>query len=464
MVTRAILLPGLSLVFAVAGCIEPIPQPSDTRTDTSTTDVATDTSDDTGGGCADDRACDDGDPCTFDLCNPSTRQCEHIGVPVAEPGVPADPAQLPWPGECAADIDCDDGDACTTDSCEAIADECGVVTGASVCVHREVPGCVAPCRTDADCDDGDPCTADHCGGTCWFEPMAGCDAGCVLEGATAVSDTGYGVGAGAPVKAYGEVGMFYGDMGCTDDGICNCDGSAALVDPTRQLRLRSSAGTVAPLESWRCVSRDAATPPMTCTPAHAGVSYLVWGTAAYSWEGGGGDPAGAPMPASDAIAVDGFCVLPTAAGLSGRWRGELEGQWGLSPLTFQAIFETDAAGGLSLAISGARCADDGCTEAEAADRLPDQRAAVRILDVGVRVDLRYQDSFAGEIAGRLFGARNSLSGRWVPRTMAAGPAWGDETPAPDGGSGAGEMDVAPLPEGTLRLDRLPAGDVASPCR
>ena len=79
--------------------------------------------------------CDDGNPCTTDLCDPKDG-CTHA----------------------AADGPCDDGDPCTTD------DACGE----GVCGGLDLA-----------CDDGNPCTGDACDpgtGACVFEPVSvACD-------------------------------------------------------------------------------------------------------------------------------------------------------------------------------------------------------------------------------------------------------------------------------------------------
>jgi len=68
--------------------------------------------------------CDDGNPCTIDLC--SANVCVHVPV------------------------NCDDGNPCTIDSCSA-----------NGCVHVPV-----------NCDDGNPCTIDLCGANgCVHVPM-----------------------------------------------------------------------------------------------------------------------------------------------------------------------------------------------------------------------------------------------------------------------------------------------------
>ncbi len=64
---------------------------------------------------------------------------------------------------CEFDEDCDDGDPCTEDVCEPLG-----------CVHWAIPGC-AECGVDADCDDGDPCTDDVCiAGHCEHFAIPGC--------------------------------------------------------------------------------------------------------------------------------------------------------------------------------------------------------------------------------------------------------------------------------------------------
>ena len=118
--------------------------------------------------------CDDGDPCTLDLCEPTG---------CANPPTPAG-------GACPTGV-CDGSGACVTcvDDTQCAGDlRCDPVAGACV-------GCVAP----SDCDDADLCTADTCvAGACAYELEAegtSCGAGvCDSTGAcvACLSDTDCG--------------------------------------------------------------------------------------------------------------------------------------------------------------------------------------------------------------------------------------------------------------------------------
>ncbi len=93
-----------------------------------------------GGSCG---TCNDGDPCTSDVCDEG--QC--ISSPIEE---------------CCADFtDCDDGDLCTADTCLL-----------GKCSYNTDPSC---CKSAADCDDGLSCTTDGCSlGVCTNDPALGC--------------------------------------------------------------------------------------------------------------------------------------------------------------------------------------------------------------------------------------------------------------------------------------------------
>jgi len=80
--------------------------------------------------------CDDGDPCTMDICDLATGTCRN------------------------PPIDCNDHDPCTRDSCDPQSGQCN---------HDHISGC---CRTNAECDDtaGNPCLI---GGECDLCPL--CD-------------------------------------------------------------------------------------------------------------------------------------------------------------------------------------------------------------------------------------------------------------------------------------------------
>jgi len=150
--------------------------------------------------CDSDAACDDGDACTVDSCEPETG-CTHEPIDVA--------------------AECDDGNPCTADSCDA---EQG-------CVHDGS-------GVDAACDDGDACTADDvcqgdAAGTCAGEPLAAdaCDDGNVCTADSCDAEQGCvhdGTGITAPCDD-GSV--------CTEQDVCQGDaaGTCAGVDVSAEL-------------------------------------------------------------------------------------------------------------------------------------------------------------------------------------------------------------------------------------
>jgi len=97
--------------------------------------------------CSADADCEDGNPCTADVCPGSNAVCQFP----------------PIEGCCLTSAECDDEDICTEDVC----------TGDNVCEHFNL--C---CESDAECDDGDDvCTEDLCiGNFCEYIPSgaAGC--------------------------------------------------------------------------------------------------------------------------------------------------------------------------------------------------------------------------------------------------------------------------------------------------
>lgn len=133
-----------------------------------------------GGACADrdDPACDDGDPCTENLCDAAAGAC--LNPPVAQPS----------PGcECPnGDADCDNGNVCDgAETCDPSHQFCHPGTPlacgtANPCLEPSCDpgaGCVTTPRPDGTvCDDGDPCSADdRCTGSVCGGFVAGCDDG-----------------------------------------------------------------------------------------------------------------------------------------------------------------------------------------------------------------------------------------------------------------------------------------------
>ena len=91
-------------------------------------------------------ACDDGNPCTQNLCDASSGVCSH---PPRSDGLPCRPAdRCQTGGECVSGVCvgdpvvCEDGNPCTSGSCDPVRGECAYV----------------PLADGVACDDGDPCT------------------------------------------------------------------------------------------------------------------------------------------------------------------------------------------------------------------------------------------------------------------------------------------------------------------
>jgi hypothetical protein len=93
----------------------------------------------------------DGNACTTDICNPETNRCQFILMA----------------NECPSAAECNDGDPCTLDIC---------LVGA--CARFPIPGC---CQTQDACDDGNPCTVDNCLRSQPTDPAGTCQHALLLE-------------------------------------------------------------------------------------------------------------------------------------------------------------------------------------------------------------------------------------------------------------------------------------------
>ena len=156
--------------------------------------------------------CGDGDPCTDDGCASATGLCDHApraAGATCDDGDACTAGDTCVEGKCTAKPkSCDDGDACTVDSCD------------------KVKGCAAVPNDGAPCDDGDACTAsDACaGGQC-----KGAAKACVAEGACQVAACDPSTG--DCKKASKPDGS-----ACTDDNLCTqndaCSGGACKPEKT----------------------------------------------------------------------------------------------------------------------------------------------------------------------------------------------------------------------------------------
>ena len=131
---------------------------------------------------------------------------------------------FPYGSVCAGNGDCDDGNGCTFDLCEN-----------KLCTFTAIVGC-SPCDIDEDCDDGNACTADSCGldGACHRVPE---DDGTACDDGRACTspDVCGGGNCGGPVNCPGGQGCDADDicippvLGCQNDAGCDdglfCNGA-----------------------------------------------------------------------------------------------------------------------------------------------------------------------------------------------------------------------------------------------
>jgi cysteine-rich repeat protein len=172
----------------------------------------------------DDLACDDGNVCTDDSCDPSSGCVYTPNVLACDDGNACTTQDTCSNGVCApgAAVDCDDMDVCTDDACApavgclntvntAPCDDGDACTIGDSCLEGTCGGSLVVC------DDANPCTDDSCDGVsgCLFVPNeAPCDdANACTEGDTC--------GAGSCAPGAG--------IDCDDGEVCTTDSCDPLV-------------------------------------------------------------------------------------------------------------------------------------------------------------------------------------------------------------------------------------------
>ena len=222
--------------------------------------------------------CDDGNPCTEDVCDEDAGTCLHTLL---------------------ADVACDDGDACTDgDLCQdgscvpGPAVVCPEPTQCSVVTCEPAVGCLVTRLAGKPCDDGSACTAgDVCGadGTCVGPVPVGCDDGKVCTEDACLPETGCAhedlVGPcddGDPCTSgdHCAAGECTPDkIGCDDDDVCTMDtcdplsgcvytdlsGDCDDLDPCTVDSCDPKFGCLAQPAPLPCDDGDACTADDTCT-------------------------------------------------------------------------------------------------------------------------------------------------------------------------------------------------------
>lgn len=446
----SLLLFALAAPALLSACLEARRAGGTADTTTADTTTTTDTSvtDTTSDPCLG-KVCDDGDPCTRDICDPTTGTCSSYFVDAAEPP------------ECQDDGDCDDGDPCTAGVCVLVTDDrqCG---GWAYCDQILIPG-QCGCQLTG-CDDGDPCTRDICDpdGACRYVNEPHCVSGCTSKNALSPSDARWIPWPGDPLKVGGVIQATGDGLYCAG---CTCTADIGIADGTSIL-------TLVPPETvsseWYCVAEQCGgvAPSVDCQPLYSDVAYWVWGTAYDAWtplsgaewpfdggaegDGGeGGDEAGAPRPEIDRMRVEDFCLQTTGTALVGRYRGHYKPEYSNFEVPVTATISVASFGATTITFEPGAC--PGC---------PDWFTPA----VATTAELTLHDGFitfeaaapgacdwnAGPASFRLFSNRNQLVGPYHDTWLT-----GDENFDGDEGPPRQEEDVAWCSLGTLSLTREP---------
>lgn len=138
-------------------------------------------------GCTSFSSCDDGNPCTADLCN-AQKSCQHLpddSLDAPQNGLKDCQRQACQGGQLVsqsdeAEVAEDDGDSCTVEVCRQGQPALDLQDDGTPCTRGAKAGtcvqgaCVVECATDVECDDQEPCSDDACvGDTCQYVPNDG---------------------------------------------------------------------------------------------------------------------------------------------------------------------------------------------------------------------------------------------------------------------------------------------------
>lgn len=291
-----------------------------------------------------------GAPCVIAVCDqcecadqadPSCAPCETAADcgPCAVCSAGGACQEVPASGSCLTDGACDDGDPCTADLC--LNDACGG------CVNKPLAGC-EECQTAADCDDGDPCTDNLCYGEpsrfCYYPVKPQCIQ-CTSLGLTALGQA-VELGPNVSLKVSGTAQPKLDPMQCStcaegDPGCCvECGGGLAFKDAFDHTLMLTT-----PDESWSCTgSTTPGCEEMTsCAPMYLGHEYYAWGQTLPPPDE---VPPGAPPPDATML-VQGWCLAPTVTGLAGTWIGEIWGATDHESRTKATITLSNAGGELA---------------------------------------------------------------------------------------------------------------------
>ncbi len=162
--------------------------------------------------------CNDGNPCTTDLCDPQTGCFTEFNALPCNDGNACSTGDVCDDGECVgtATLACDDGNVCTDESCDP-AKGCVSVANATVCDDGNACTVTDLCTAGLckgsggpDCDDGNVCTTDSC------DPALGC----VHAANTQPCDDGNACTTGDQC----------GNGACAGMGLVNCNDSNPCTD------------------------------------------------------------------------------------------------------------------------------------------------------------------------------------------------------------------------------------------
>ena len=115
-------------------------------------------------------ACNDGNPCTQDACDPAVGCSAVPGDGACDDGEPCSEGDACAAGKCAAGAPkpCDDGNPCTVNGCQkgegcTAKPQAGVCSDGNACTQNDVCSkgvCMG--KVAIPCDDGNPCTDSQC--------------------------------------------------------------------------------------------------------------------------------------------------------------------------------------------------------------------------------------------------------------------------------------------------------------